>query len=45
MFILLSFFSDTTEVLELFLVLERKRNDNSIGKKPKPPSGFRGLGF
>lgn len=45
MFLLLNFFLDTTDVLEEFLLQERKRNDNEISMKPKLPSSFNGLGL
>lgn len=39
MFLLINFFLDTTDVLEEFLIQERKREDKDISKKPKPPFG------
>lgn len=45
MFILLNFFMDTTEVLEEFLIQQRKRDNNEISKKPKPPKGFIDMGL
>jgi histidinol phosphatase-like enzyme len=45
MFLLLSFFTDTVEVLEEFLIQIKKKEDKLISRKPKPPMGFMDLGI
>lgn len=45
MFLLLNFFMDTTDILEEFLIQQKRKNDNTISRKPKPPKGFMDLGL
>lgn len=45
MFLLLNFFMDTTDILEEFLIQQKRKNDNEISRKPKPPKGFMDFGL
>ena len=45
MFLLLSFFADTVEVLDEFLIQAKKKEDKKISRKPKIPLGFMDLGL